>query len=180
MGIGVVHAHDMYIQTVPNTVWVAKVTTTARAFCLSPTCLFLGRLLFLSVSLHPCLLSSAKLPSSLGLVTALFGTAGTLLNVSKRAQNQGKVSPAYLIMSPYLFIYPPMYLIPASEISYRLLGGDDDGQRPATYWTCTETDCTYLTFLPSSAQLIQHLSQSEPIAPEGFETNSVWYTEKTQ
>ena len=38
------------------------------------------------------LLSSADLLSSLGLVTALFGAAGTLLNVSKRTQNQGKVS----------------------------------------------------------------------------------------
>ena len=27
-----------------------------------------------------------------GLVTALFGAAGTMLNVSKRAQNQGKVN----------------------------------------------------------------------------------------
>jgi len=52
-------------------------------------------------------LSSDELLSSLGLVTALFGAAGTLLNVSKRAQNQGKVSQVYLIMSPYSFIYPP-------------------------------------------------------------------------
>jgi hypothetical protein len=31
----------------------------------------------------------------LGLVTALFGAAGTLLNVSKRAQNQGKASHVF-------------------------------------------------------------------------------------
>jgi hypothetical protein len=143
----------MYTQTVPNTVW-ASLTTTARVFCLSSACLFLGRPLFLSVSQHPCL--SCHLLSSLGLVTALFGAAGTLLNVSKRAQNQGKVSQVSVshYVSLLIFIYP-MYLIPASEIPYRLLGGDDDGQRPATHRTCTETDGTYLTFLPSSTQLIQ-------------------------
>lgn len=31
------------------------------------------------------------IPDFLGLLTAMFGAAGTLLNVSYRAQNQGKV-----------------------------------------------------------------------------------------
>ena len=31
-----------------------------------------------------------------GLLTAMFGTAGTLFNVSTRAQNQGKVCSSYL------------------------------------------------------------------------------------
>ena len=94
----------------------------------------------------PAPMSLCPLLSLLGLVTALFGAAGTLLNVSKRAQNQGKVSQVHLIKSPYSFIYPPMCPIPASEISYRLLGGYDDGQRPATHRTCTEADGTNLTF----------------------------------
>lgn len=42
--------------------------------------------------------------TSLGLVTAMFGAAGTLLNISKRAQNQGKASQAYLL-PPFLLIY---------------------------------------------------------------------------
>lgn len=37
----------------------------------------------------------------IGLVTAMFGAAGTLLNVSKRAQNQGKVRALVLIRCPY-------------------------------------------------------------------------------
>ena len=41
-----------------------------------------------------------------------------------------------------------MCLILASEIPYRLLGGDDDGPRPAAHWTCTETDGTYPTLPP--------------------------------
>jgi hypothetical protein len=59
------------------------------------------------VSLH----ALSSLLTSLGLVTAMFGAAGTLLNVSKRAQNQGKASQAYLL-SPYLFIY----LVPHSSL----------------------------------------------------------------
>ena len=88
---------------------------------------------------------SGLLLTSLGLVTAMFGAAGTLLNVSKRAQNQGKVRQANLVIARiYSFT---LCLIPASEIPYRLLGGNVDGQRPATHRTCTETDGAYLTFL---------------------------------
>ncbi|KAI0254865.1 small secreted protein [Lactifluus subvellereus] len=74
-----------------------------------------------------------------GLVTALFGAAGTLLNVSKRAQNQGK---------------PPRYHIDSWEEMMM-----DRDQR-----------------------LTGHARKqtSNPIAPEGFGTNSVWYTERTQ
>ncbi|KAH9077016.1 hypothetical protein EDB83DRAFT_2178444, partial [Lactarius deliciosus] len=35
-----------------------------------------------------------------GLVTAMFGAAGTLLNVSKRAQNQGKASRTFYTYAP--------------------------------------------------------------------------------
>lgn len=51
------------------------------------------------------------------LVTAMFGTAGTLLNVSQRAQNQGKVCifallPNYLPLSSF---QSPRYHIDAWE-----------------------------------------------------------------
>jgi hypothetical protein len=107
-------------QTVSNTV-CRLLTTTARAlvFCLSSPCPFLGRPLFLSVCQHHCF--SCPLLSLLGLVTALFGAAGTLLNVSKRAQNQGKVSQVYLVMClyslfiPYVPHQPPRYHIDSWE-----------------------------------------------------------------
>jgi hypothetical protein len=102
--LGVVEVDiDLNTQTVPNTVWSSlSLTTTARVFCLSSACPFLGRPLFLSVSQHPRL--SCPLLSSLGLVTALFGTAGTLLNVSKRAQNQGKVSQVSHYVSVLIYL----------------------------------------------------------------------------
>ena len=58
--------------------------------CLSP-----GKLSFLSVQtlarvIFVCV-DIQDLCPSLGLVTAMFGTAGTLMNVSKRGQNLGKV-----------------------------------------------------------------------------------------
>ena len=58
---------------------------------------------------------SGPLLTSLGLVTALFGAAGTLLNVSKRAQNQGKASQVAYYHRTYSFT---LCLIPASEIPY--------------------------------------------------------------
>ncbi|TDL29897.1 small secreted protein [Rickenella mellea] len=74
-----------------------------------------------------------------GLLTTMFAAAGTLLNTSKMAQNQGK---------------PPRYKIDAWDEMMmerdRRLTGHTRGQR------------------------------SDPTPPEGFETNSVWYTEKTQ
>ncbi|OCH94299.1 small secreted protein [Obba rivulosa] len=72
-----------------------------------------------------------------GLLVTMFGTGGTLLNASKRAQNQGK---------------PPRYHLDAWENMMmerdKRLTGHPRAQR------------------------------DEPIAPEGFETSSVWYTEK--
>jgi hypothetical protein len=57
---------------------------------------------------------------------------------------QGKSIPSHYVSVPIrLSSHVP---IPASEISYRLLGGHDDGQRPATHRTCTETNGTNLTF----------------------------------
>lgn len=53
-------------------------------------CPFLGRPSFLSVRLQIVSLNIA-LKGNLGLLTAMFGVAGTLINVSQRAQNQGKV-----------------------------------------------------------------------------------------
>ena len=88
-------------QTLPNTV-LLSLTQPTRVFFSSSACLFLGRPLFLSVSQHPCL--SCPLLSSLGLVTALFGAAGTLLNVSKRAQNQGKVSQVSHHVSALMYL----------------------------------------------------------------------------
>jgi len=74
-----------------------------------------------------------------GLVTALFGAAGTLFNISKRAQNQGK---------------PPRYHIdPWEEMMM-------DRDKRLTGHARKQT--------------------SNPIAPEGFGTNSVWYAERTQ
>ncbi|PSR73436.1 hypothetical protein PHLCEN_2v10728 [Hermanssonia centrifuga] len=67
----------------------------------------------------------------------MFGAAGTLLNVSKRAQNQGK--PLRYGLDPW----DQMML----ERDRRLTG-HERGQ------------------------------STEPLAPEGFDTNSVWYTEK--
>jgi hypothetical protein len=68
------------------------------------------------------LLSSAEF-TILGLVTALFGAAGTLLNVSKRAQNQGKVSQVSVSHYVSVLIYftpctssqPPRYHIDSWE-----------------------------------------------------------------
>ncbi|PCH40973.1 small secreted protein [Wolfiporia cocos MD-104 SS10] len=72
-----------------------------------------------------------------GLVTSMFAAAGTLLNISKRAQNQGK---------------PPRYHIDAWE---EMMMGRD--KRLTGH---------------------QRGQTSNPTAPEGFETSSVWYTEK--
>ncbi|KAF8076801.1 small secreted protein [Lyophyllum atratum] len=73
-----------------------------------------------------------------GLLTVMFGAAGTLLNVSQRAQNLGK---------------PPRYHIDHWEDMMmrrdERLTGHPRGQ----------TD--------------------NPVAPPGFETSSVWYTERT-
>ncbi|KAH9045249.1 small secreted protein [Lactarius pseudohatsudake] len=83
-----------------------------------------------------------------GLVTAMFGAAGTLLNVSKRAQNQGKASRT-------LCTYPP----PRYHI-----------------------DSWEEMMMDRDQRLTGHARKqtSNPIAPEGFETNSVWYAERTQ
>ncbi|KAH9977623.1 small secreted protein [Lactifluus volemus] len=75
-----------------------------------------------------------------GLVTAMFGAAGTLFNVSKRAQNQGKASQKYHIDS-----WEEMLM---------------DRDKRLTGHARKQT--------------------SNPIAPEGFETSSVWYTERRQ
>ncbi|ETW84166.1 hypothetical protein HETIRDRAFT_102780 [Heterobasidion irregulare TC 32-1] len=74
-----------------------------------------------------------------GLLTTMFGAAGTLLNVSKRAQNLGK-APRYHIDS-----WEEMMM----ERDKRLTG-HVRGQK------------------------------SDTVAPEGFETSSVWYTQKAQ
>jgi len=73
-----------------------------------------------------------------GMLTAMFGAAGTLLNVSKRAQNLGK-SPRY---SP---------------------------------------DAWDEMMMDRDKRLTGHIrgQTTEPVAPESFHTNSVWYTEKT-
>jgi len=74
-----------------------------------------------------------------GLLTAMFGAAGTLLNVSKRAQNQGK---------------PPRYHIdPWDEM-----------------------------LMERDKRLTGHIrgQTSNPVAPEDFAINSVWYTERTR
>jgi hypothetical protein len=147
---------DLYTQTVPNTV-LASLTTTTRVFCLSSACLFLGRPLFLSVSQHPCL--SRPLLSSLGLVTALFGAAGTLLNVSKRAQNQGKVSQVSVSHHVSVLIYftpcasfqPPRYHIDSWE--EMLMDRDQRLTGHARKQTVRTRPSS-----PSSTQLIQHLS----------------------
>jgi hypothetical protein len=68
------------------------------------------------------ILSSAEFTLP-GLVTALFGAAGTLLNVSKRAQNQGKVSQvsashyvsALIYFTPCTSFQPPRYHIDSWE-----------------------------------------------------------------
>ncbi|KAI0321961.1 small secreted protein [Amylostereum chailletii] len=74
-----------------------------------------------------------------GLVTAMFGATGTLLNVSKRAQNKGKA---------------PRYGVDAWEEM----------------------------MMDRDARLTGHarVQTSNPVAPEGFETSSVWYTERAQ
>ncbi|KAF9782226.1 small secreted protein [Thelephora terrestris] len=73
-----------------------------------------------------------------GLLTAMFGTAGTLMNVSKRGQNLGK-SPRY-------------HVDPWDEM-----------------------------MMERDKRLTGHIrgQSTEPIAPEGFATSSVWYTQKT-
>ncbi len=52
-------------------------------------CQCLGKLSYLSVCL--ILVEDALLSFCAGLLTAMFGTAGTLMNVTQRAQNEGKV-----------------------------------------------------------------------------------------
>ncbi|KAF9067650.1 small secreted protein [Rhodocollybia butyracea] len=73
-----------------------------------------------------------------GLITAMFGVSGTLLNMSTRAQNLGK---------------PTRYNIDNwDEMMMRRdeqLTGHKRGQR------------------------------DDPVPPPGFETSSVWFTEKT-
>ncbi|KAL5529993.1 hypothetical protein ACEPAF_6250 [Sanghuangporus sanghuang] len=73
------------------------------------------------------------------LLTVMFGAAGTLFNVSQRAQNLGK---------------PPRYHIDDWDEMMmerdKRLTGHRRGQR------------------------------TDPVAPERFSTNSVWYTDKTQ
>jgi len=67
----------------------------------------------------------------------MFAAAGTLLNVSKRAQNQGK------------------------PVRYHLDAWDE-------------------MMMDRDKRLTGHIrgQTSNPVAPEGFETNSVWYTER--
>jgi len=72
-----------------------------------------------------------------GLLTAMFGAAGTLLNVSTRAQNQGK--PARYGIDNW-----DTMMMQRDE----RLTGHKRGQR------------------------------SDPVPPPGFETSSVWYTER--
>ncbi|EDR12640.1 small secreted protein [Laccaria bicolor S238N-H82] len=71
-----------------------------------------------------------------GLLTAMFGTAGTLLNLSTRAQNMGK---------------PPRY---------RIDNWDE-------------------MMMKRDERLTGHKrgQTSNPVAPPGFETSSVWMTE---
>ncbi|EIW61580.1 small secreted protein [Trametes versicolor FP-101664 SS1] len=71
------------------------------------------------------------------LLTTMFGAAGTLLNTSKRLQNQGK---------------PVRYNVDAW-----------DGM-----------------MMDRDARLTGHKrgQATEPFAPEEFETNSAWYTER--
>jgi len=88
-----------------------------RYNCNFSACQFLGRPSFLSV--RQCIYSG--FPSNLlrdppGLVTAMFGAAGTLLNVSKRAQNQGKASRA-LCTCLVPFVYAPPHSSPRDIIS---------------------------------------------------------------
>ncbi|TFY54335.1 hypothetical protein EVG20_g9744 [Dentipellis fragilis] len=74
-----------------------------------------------------------------GLVTAMFGAAGTLLNFSKREQNYGK-GPRYHIDS----------------------------------WDAMMMD--------RDKRITGHarLQKSDTTAPVGFETSSVWYTQRAQ
>jgi len=74
-----------------------------------------------------------------GLLTAMFGAAGTLLNASVRSQNQGK--PVRYNMDPWDEMM--------ADRDNRLTG-HRRGQK------------------------------SDTKAPEGFETSSVWYTQKTR
>ncbi|KIP07732.1 hypothetical protein PHLGIDRAFT_70618 [Phlebiopsis gigantea 11061_1 CR5-6] len=72
-----------------------------------------------------------------GLLTTMFAAGGTLLNVSKRAQNQGK------------------------PIRYHIDSWDE-------------------MMMDRDKRLTGHLrgQAAEPVAPETFATNSVWYTER--
>ncbi|EGN92036.1 NADH dehydrogenase 1 alpha subcomplex [Serpula lacrymans var. lacrymans S7.3] len=71
-----------------------------------------------------------------GLLTSMFAAAGTLLNTSKRAQNQGK------------------------PVRYKIDTWDD-------------------MMMDRDKRLTGHVrgQSANPIAPEGFETSSSWYTE---
>ncbi|RPD66852.1 small secreted protein [Lentinus tigrinus ALCF2SS1-7] len=72
-----------------------------------------------------------------GLVTVMFGATGTLLNTSKRLQNQGK------------------------PVRYNVDAWDD-------------------MMMDRDKRLTGHKrgQVAEPYAPDEFETNSVWYTER--
>ncbi|KAI0732867.1 small secreted protein [Fomitopsis betulina] len=74
-----------------------------------------------------------------GLLTVMFGAAGSLLNISMKAQNQGK---------------PPRYHI-------------DDWDE---------------MLMDRDKRLTGHIrgQTSNPTAPEGFATNSAWYTQRSR
>ncbi|KAI9513239.1 small secreted protein [Russula earlei] len=93
-----------------------------------------------------------------GLVTAMFGAAGTLFNVSKRAQNQGKAS--FFFSTPYPFRLPRVT------------------SQPPRY----HIDSWEEMLMDRDQRLTGHARKqtSNPVAPEGFGTSSVWYTERAR
>ena len=165
-------------QTVPNTTvqWSA-VHNLPREYsdCHQHACSLGGPYTFRSASVLP-----RPVGSSAEFTRSGHRDVRCRWNVVERIQTRTKPGQgeSSILLSPYLFIYtvsfqPPRYHIDSWEEMMM-----DRDQRLTGH--ARKQTVRIRPFLPSPTPLIQPLSQSEPVAPEGFATNSVWYTEKTQ
>jgi hypothetical protein len=113
-------------------------------------CQCLGKLSYLSVC--SILVADALLSFLTGLLTAMFSAAGTLMNVSQRAQNEGKVR----VPDPHRLYYLNKQMVCcalAPSVQDRRLGCGHDGTGPATYGTqATAIGLLHLLTLSNEAQ----------------------------
>lgn len=125
----------------------------------------------------------------------MFGATGTLFSVVSRAQNDWKVSASHPSVEkrPRSVDGKPVPVADSSAASLqpRCVGSDDGGERQTSdrlkAWTKRESNHQYR--LIQSAAMAGHCStgnnemcadstQTDPVAPKEFSTNSVWQTER--